>query len=73
MNKSMEKKLLSYFVPNVVPTNAATYVTNVARMPDDKEIHKYLSSVLLPNYKCICKLIDMAFERVGNDASITIQ
>ncbi len=55
MNKSMEKKLLSYFLPNVVPTNAATYVTNVARMPDDKEIHKYLSSVLLPNYKCICK------------------
>lgn len=55
MNKSIEKKLMCYFEPCIVITSAAKYVTNVSCMPDDKEINSFLSSILLPNYKCICK------------------
>ena len=54
MNKSVEKKLISYFEPMIIPTTAAKYVTNVSCMPDDKEITSYLTCILLPNYKCIC-------------------
>ena len=55
MKKTIEKKLLSYFEPSVISTSAAKYITNVSHMPDDSDIKQYLNSILLHNYKCICK------------------